>query len=106
MGLLVAGSSQDSSGVLFGTCSSLNRANGCVFALVVNPPVSITPVTGISPAGISVFWPSWAAGFVLQTSTNQVSGPWSNVTNGIPISGLQLPQATNGNTFFRLIAPQ
>jgi uncharacterized repeat protein (TIGR03803 family) len=65
MGLLVAGSSQDSSGVLFGTCSSLNRANGCVFALVINPPVSITPVTGISPAGISVFWPSWAAGFVL-----------------------------------------
>ena len=106
-GPVVPGSSQGISGIIFGTGSEGGPFGlGAVFAIVINPPVSILPVT--SPAtgdGVSVFWPSWAAGFTLQSTTNVAIGTWVNVTNGIPVSGVQLPPPTNGATFYRLVSP-
>ena len=39
--------------------------------------------------------------YTLQMTTNLASGIWVPVTNGIPISGVQIPNAS-GTAFFRL----
>ena len=54
---------------------------------------------------VSLFWPGWALNYVLQSTTNLASGDWVNVTNGVPVTGVQLPNPTNTSTFYRLVAP-
>lgn len=48
-----------------------------------------------------IVWPAATTNFVLQTTTNLVTGPWVTVTNGIPFSGLQITNAPH-TTYFRL----
>jgi len=76
---------------------------GTVFGLVLNPPLALTPLNNQSV----LMWPAWAQHYVLQTSTNLADGPWINMTNGIPLIGLQLTNTTiSSNAFFRLVWPQ
>lgn len=96
---LALGTFTDGSGTLYGTTAG---GVGTVFALLVNPPLTITPVTSSSQN--VVFWPSWALNYTLQTTTNLATGPWVPVTSGIPVTGVQLTNTSPGN-FFRLVQP-
>ena len=104
---LVAGQTQDSIGVLYGT--SINGgapgADGTVFAVIVNPPLSITPVVGQSGNQPLVFWPAWAVNYVLQATTNLNSPDWTAVSNGVPMAGL-LVTNSQPSAYFRLVWPQ
>ena len=81
------------------------NAIGAVYSVVVNPPVSITPGTVTLPGGNStLFWPTWAVSYRLQSTTNLVSGPWVTVTNSTPVVGATVP-AASGSTFYRLVSP-
>jgi hypothetical protein len=51
-----------------------------------------------------VIWPESPQGFVLQVTTNLASTNWVTVTNGIPFTGLQIPNAPSP-AFFRLSQP-
>ena len=64
--------------------------------------VNYTPVIITYSNQPVVFFPT-AAGtnFVLQMTTNSASGNWVTVTNGIPFSGLQVPDVPD-TVFFRL----
>ncbi|HZV33370.1 MAG TPA: choice-of-anchor tandem repeat GloVer-containing protein [Verrucomicrobiae bacterium] len=104
---LVQGPSSSGSGVLYGaTYSGTLPSNtyGTLFALEVNPPMSITPVVNQFGSNTVVFWPAWALNYTLQTSTN-INGPWTAATNGVPMTGFQ-PTNTTGNAFYRLVFPQ
>ena len=101
-GALCVGSSSGTSGVLFGTSIVGGQAGiGAIFAILLNPPATITPVT--SAGQTTVFWPSWALGYHLQATTNLGGGTWTDVTNGVSVIGVQLPAP--GNAFFRLVYP-
>ena len=77
-----------------------------VFAMLVNPPASITPVSGQTVGGQTVvFWPAWAIGYVLQTTTNLASGNWVNACNAVPVTGAQITNNSQG-AYFRLVWPQ
>ena len=104
---LVADPLQSAVGVLYGTTFNGGTADlGTIFALLVNPPLNITPVTSQTVSNqIALFWPSWALGYTLQGSTNPSSGTWQNVSNGIPVTGIQLPNPTNSPVYYRLVAP-
>ena len=105
---LVIGPTQGNVGVLYGATSqgpttSLGAAT--VFAMLVNPPLSITPVvsqTGSNQA--TLFWPAWAAKFSLQSTTNPASGNWTSVTDAVPVYGAQVT-TTNPAVFYRLVSP-
>ena len=109
-GVLLAGSSTDNSTVLYGTTANggpgfgnLSVYVGSVFGFVVNPGLTITPLNNQNV----VMWPAWALNYVLQTTTNLSSGPWTTVTNGVPLAGLQLTNTTfPANSYFRLVWPQ
>jgi Regulator of Chromosome Condensation (RCC1) repeat protein len=65
---------------------------------------TIPPAIGITIYGNEavVFYPTaYGRFFVLQMTTNLVSGNWVTVTSGIPFSGLQITNAP-GTAFFRL----
>jgi uncharacterized repeat protein (TIGR03803 family) len=99
---LVAGQPQGGVGALYGT----DIGGDEIYAIFVNPPLSVSPVTGQSASNqLTVTWPSWAFNYVLQSTTNISSTNWVTVTNGIPVTGVQLPNPGNGNTFYRLAAP-
>ena len=105
---LLRGQSQGDIGILYGTTEggSITNNGGFIFTILVNPPLSITPVTSqMAGNQVSLFWPGWALNYVLQSTTNLASGDWVNVTNGVPVTGVQLPNPTNTSTFYRLIAP-
>lgn len=96
-------------GVLYGTTefggAGGAAAAGTVFALLVNPPLSITPVSGQTPGNQTVvFWPAWALHYVLQTTTNLGSGSWATVSNVLPVTGVQLTNSLPA-AYFRLIRP-
>ncbi len=103
---LAAGVFTGNTGVIYGTTQQGGEGAvpaGTVFAFLINPPLSITPVSGQSPNNQTVvFWPSWALDFELQTTTNLESGTWTTVSNAVPVTGVQL---TNGlaPAYFRLI---
>jgi uncharacterized repeat protein (TIGR03803 family) len=107
-GGLVQGSSQGDTGVLYGTTlagtgSGSGGAYGIVFALLVNPAVTITPMS--NPAGSNgtvVFWPEWAFNYTLQMTTNVASTNWVTVSNAVPVVGAQVT-TTNPAVYFRLI---
>jgi uncharacterized repeat protein (TIGR03803 family) len=102
---LVQGPASDGSGVLYGTTISGGPASyGTLFALVVNPPLTITPVVGQSGGAPVVFWPAWAINYQLQTTTNVAEGPWIPATNGLQVMGLQ-PSNAAPNAFYRLVWP-
>ncbi len=78
---------------------------GAIYGLLVNPPLSIAPISAASNGNQSVvFWPAWALNYVLQTTTNPVSGTWTTVSNAIPVTGVQITN-TSPAAFFRLIRP-
>jgi len=104
---LTRGPASGGSGVLYGVSygtGGINDTYGTVFALLINPPVSITPSVGQSGNQPVVFWPAWAVNYQLQTATNP-AGPWVTTSNYIPVAGAQL---TNGQPagFYRLVFPQ
>jgi len=106
---LTRGASIGDIGVLYGT--SLiggTSGRGTVFAVVVNPSLNITPIVSqIGTNGPVVFWPTFAYNYVLQTTTNLASGPWVNVTNGVPFTGLQITNLPDSSaSYFRLVWPQ
>jgi uncharacterized repeat protein (TIGR03803 family) len=104
---LVQGQSQGDIGILYGTTEGGgNGGGGFIFTILVNPPLSITPVTSQTAGNqVSLFWPGWALNYVLQSTTNLGTGNWVNVTNGVPVTGVQLPNPTNASTFYRLVSP-
>jgi uncharacterized repeat protein (TIGR03803 family) len=104
---LVAGQSQDSVGVLYGTTinGGAPGADGAIFAVIVNPPLSITPVVGQSGNQPLVFWPAWAANYVLQTTTNLGSPAWTVVSNGVPMAGMLVTNVQPA-AYYRLVWPQ
>lgn len=104
---MVRGPASDGTVVFYGTASkNLGTSTyGTVFALVVNPPLSITPAA--YPANgnqVTLFWPAWAQGAVLQSTTNLTSGTWSTVSNGMPLTGVQVTNA-GPNVYYRLSWP-
>jgi len=103
---LVPGAASGGSGVLYGTTQNGGaHAQGTVYAVVVNPPLSITPVVGQSGTNPPlVFWPAWAVNYQLQSTTNLSAGNWAPATNGALLMGFQ---ATNAGPagFYRLVAP-
>jgi len=105
-GNLTRGASLGDSGVLYGT--TIIGGFGTVFAVAVNPQLTITPVvTQTGTNGPVVLWPTFAYNYVLQTTTNLNSGPWVTVTNGVPVTGLQLTNLPNpSGSYFRLVWPQ
>lgn len=77
--------------------------HGTVFALSMAPDLTIVPAGNQSV----VSWPSWAANYELQITTDLSSGSWSNVTTGITSlsTGFAFTNALNLQTvFFRLKA--
>ena len=99
---LVQGQSQNDIGVLYGTTG---LTHGSIFAALVNPPAFITPVTAASASNqLAIFWPAWAANYTLQSTTNLASPNWSNVTDGVPVFGVQVT-STNPAVFYRLASP-
>lgn len=62
------------------------------------------PALGVAQAPgnqVALFWRPWATNFVLQTTTNLSSTNWVNVSNGWPIIGITVPNASPG-AFYRL----
>lgn len=104
-GYLAAGSSSDSGGMLFGTFLGLSSNSGGLYSLVVNPPLSITPVVSSANGQTTVFWPYWAVNYVLQSTTNLTASNWVNAA-GSPVVGVQVT-ATNNTpaTYYRLVYP-
>jgi hypothetical protein len=74
-------------------------------AFATESSFTVAPTLSIAPSGSNVIlsWESSAVGWVLQESTNLLSGIWSNSpsggTNPINLS------ASSGNKFFRLFKP-
>jgi len=104
---LVQGQSQGNPGVLYGTAGGVGSSGaGFIYAILVNPPLSITPVTTQTASNqVTVSWPAWALNYVLQSTTNLSSSNWVNVSNGVPVTGVQLTNPANPGTFYRLVAP-
>ncbi len=103
---LLPAASTDNSGVLYGTTTEGNSfaigSGGSVFGFVTNPGLTITPLNNQTV----VMWPAWALNYLLQTTTNLTSGNWTTMTNGIPLTGLQLTNTVvQPNSYFRLIWP-
>jgi uncharacterized repeat protein (TIGR03803 family) len=99
-GKLVAGGDE-----LFGTTqyggSSTNNYEiaGTIFKLTPPPPLQVA-AGGAAPV---VFWPVDGFTYTLQTTTNLSSGPWTTVSNGLPLIGLQVTNGVNQPAaFFRL----
>lgn len=104
---LIPGQTQADIGVLYGATSqgAGNNNPGTLFAMLVNPPAFITPVTGPTATNqTTVFWPEWAVNYRLQSTTNLSSTNWSDVTNGVRVTGVQVT-STNPAVFYRLASP-
>ena len=84
---------------LYGGISGFRSSNTpLIYSLLVNPPLTITLQ---NQQGL-ISWPAWAVNYTLQTSPT-LNGPWTPVTNGVPVVGVQLPASTNSSTVYRLI---
>jgi len=98
---LIRGRSQNDIGVFYGSTA----VDAGIFAMLINPPLQITPVTGPPPTNQTViFWPEWAINYKLQSTTNVASSNWVNVTSGVPVTGVQVT-STNPAVFYRLVSP-
>lgn len=99
---LITGPASDGVGVLYGASSAFGSS--AVVGIIVNPPLSITPVVGNAGGQSVVFWPAWALNYQLQRTTNLTDGPWLPATNGVPVTGFQ-PTNTVGQEHYRLVWP-
>jgi len=77
--------------------------------VAVSPPLAVTagPQLIILPAGnkVALYWPTSAAGYVLQSTTDLSAGSWTSITNGISTIGsyYAFTNAASGKAaFFRL----
>lgn len=103
---LVQGPASDGSGVLYGmTELGGGGGEGTVFAVVVNPPLSITPIVSQTGGNPVVVWPAWALNYELQTTTNLSSGQWITATNGVPAAAFIITNSPP-NSYYRLIWKQ
>jgi uncharacterized repeat protein (TIGR03803 family) len=106
LGGLVQGPASGGSGVLYGTTTYGGGLGGYVFAMLVNPPLTITPVVNQTGSNqVMVSWPAWALNYVLQTTTNLASPSWSTASNGVPIAGILLTNSLPA-AYYRLAWPQ
>lgn len=71
--------------------------------LIVAGPTPSAGITTYSNQPVIIF-PTVGVNYVLQMATNLTSGNWVTVTNAIPFSGYQVPNAP-GTAFFRLVNP-
>jgi uncharacterized repeat protein (TIGR03803 family) len=102
---LVGGPTGDASVFYGANWQSAPGKGGVIFAMLVNPPASITPVTGSTASNQTViFWPQWAPNYKLQATTNITSGNWVTVTDAVPVYGAQVT-TTNPAMFYRLVSP-
>ncbi len=102
---LVKDPSPGNPGVFYGTTTGFSTRKDSVFAMLANPPLSITPVTGQTVSNQTVlFWPKWAGSYSLQSTTNVASSNWVNVTDALPVYGAQVT-STNPTVFYRLVSP-
>ncbi len=71
--------------------------------LVSVHPTQAQPTLGIAPAGNQtvLFWPTWAANYILQSTTNLVSPTWVAVTDATPVTAFTVTN-TSPTRFFRL----
>ncbi len=105
---LVQGAVQGTNAVIYGTTlAAIGYAvnNGAVFGLIINPPLTITPVVVQSGGQTLLSWPSWALNYVVQTTTDLSSSNWTNVTNGVPMTSVLLTNSGPA-AYFRLASPQ
>ena len=87
---------------LYGTTAGggTNSGTGTIFRLTLPPPQLQVTTAGNSP---TVFWSNDGFSHNLQTTTNLASGPWTTVSNGVPLVGLQITNgASQPQAFFRL----
>jgi len=108
IGGLVQGPASGGSGVFYGTTSFGPTSNlgGGAFAMLVNPPLTITPV--VTQAGsnqVLVTWPAWALTYVLQTTTNLAVTNWGTASNGVPMVSVLLTNNLPAS-YYRLVWPQ
>ena len=89
------------------TAGGIGGLVGCYVA--VSPPLAVNaaPQLGITLAGnkVVIFWPTSAAGYNLETTTNLPAGNWGGISNGIVTVGANyvFTNSTSGKTaFFRL----
>ncbi|HEY5043030.1 MAG TPA: choice-of-anchor tandem repeat GloVer-containing protein, partial [Verrucomicrobiae bacterium] len=116
LGALPRGLTLAANGVLSGTPMTYGTFN---FTVQVTDALSATatqslvlqimpqPAMGITTSGnqILLSWPTNAAGYILQSTTNLSSGIWSDVTSGITVvdTNYVFTSTPNGNAaFFRL----
>jgi uncharacterized repeat protein (TIGR03803 family) len=92
--------------VFYGTTSdSGSPLTGSIFAALVSPLLSVTPVISQTVSNQAVlFWPRWAGTYSLQSTTNIASGNWTTVTDAVPVFGVQVT-TTNPAVFYRLVSP-
>jgi uncharacterized repeat protein (TIGR03803 family) len=98
------GTFTDGSGTLYGTATDGGKMEyGTVFALLINPPLTIAPVSSqTAPNQTVVVWPAWALNYTLQSTTNLTTGTWVTASNTVPLTGVQVTNA-GPSTFYRLI---
>jgi hypothetical protein len=89
---------------LYGTTSKGDTNSyeniGTIFRLTPPPPPLQVATAGNLP---TVFWQNDGFSHNLQTTTNLNSGPWTTVSNGVPLVGLQVTNGTSQpQVFFRL----
>lgn len=98
-----AGIAVDSLGRIFVADNFNNTIRMGTPSAVTNPPPALQMATAGGAA--FVLWPSSAAGYVLQTSTNANTGPWVSVTSGITTNLVFSGPMTNAQNFYRLQGP-
>jgi uncharacterized repeat protein (TIGR03803 family) len=101
---LTLGTFTGGTGALYGTTYLGGSAgHGSLYAILINPPLSITPVSSQTASNQTVvFWPVWALNYTLQSTTNLTTGTWVSASNGVPVSGLQLTNSAPA-MFYRLL---
>ncbi len=103
---LVQGPASDGSGVLYGVANWGGGPYGSLYSIVVNPPLSITPLVSQFAGQPVVAWPAWALNYQLQSTTNLAdTNSWVAATNGILMTGFQ-PAKPSPGTYYRLVWPQ
>lgn len=98
-----------SGNTLYGTTSGIATYPGLVsvygdqtvFSLTLPPTLEIA----VASNEVVISWTISAANYVLQTTTNVISGPWSSITSGITTNGLDYSfgnAMTQQAAYFRL----
>ena len=78
-----------------------NSGSASYANITIAPQPSLFSIATAGNQQLAVFWAASATNFVLQTSTNLASTNWTTVSNGIPVIGVTLTNASP-DAFFRL----